>query len=201
MLIIFVSICGAFLAPIFLSKGAVLPAAVLYNLYAMTCHQFAYRSWFLFGEQRIYPLEVAGIPTVASYEDISGNDASDYKAAKAFIGDAIYGYKVALCQRDIAIYSGILLSCAGFGITKRKWLPISVPLYIVLGILPIFMDGITQLAGGAVPILNLLPTRESNPIMRTMTGLLFGITTGLYLFPKLESALNILKNNYRCEEN
>ena len=200
IILILVYLTGAFLAPIFQNSGFQSPADLLYRFYSSTCHQFAFRSWFLYGKQPFYALERAGIQNLDTYEQISGKSPTDLDAARQFTGNAEAGYKVALCQRDVAIFSGLMLAALGFLIWKRKWQPISVFMWIILGVLPIFLDGISQLGGSSFPFFAFLPARESYPFMRTSTGLLFGVTTGLYLFPKMENLLKIIKINHQCED-
>ncbi len=49
-------------APLLMKLGLTAPANVLYTLYSPMCHQFAFRSIFLFGEQPFYPRGAAGTP-------------------------------------------------------------------------------------------------------------------------------------------
>ena len=49
------------LAPSLMKLGAELPANIIYRMYKPLCHQFAFRSFFLFGEQPFYPLAEAGV--------------------------------------------------------------------------------------------------------------------------------------------
>jgi uncharacterized membrane protein len=49
-------------APTLMKLGLTAPASVLYTLYSPMCHQFAFRSIFLFGEQPFYPRAAAGTP-------------------------------------------------------------------------------------------------------------------------------------------
>ncbi len=55
----------AMLAPVLMQAGATGPANVLYTIYKPLCHQFGFRSFFLFGEQLVYPLKEAGMPNTA----------------------------------------------------------------------------------------------------------------------------------------
>jgi uncharacterized membrane protein len=48
-----------FVTPILMRAGVTGPARVLYTLYSPFCHQFAFRSLFLFGEQVAYPRAVS----------------------------------------------------------------------------------------------------------------------------------------------
>lgn len=50
------------LAPTLMKLGLTGPATVLYTIYAPMCHQFAFRSIFLYGEQPFYPREAAYSP-------------------------------------------------------------------------------------------------------------------------------------------
>ena len=45
----------AFLAPVLMKVGVPGPAKVIYKVYSPLCHQLAFRSFFLFGEQPYYP--------------------------------------------------------------------------------------------------------------------------------------------------
>ena len=50
-----------FLAPVFKKVGWNGPAEVVYKIYSPLCHQWAFRSFFLFGEQAYYPHAAANI--------------------------------------------------------------------------------------------------------------------------------------------
>lgn len=199
--VLFIAITiGALLAPVFAYQGYRSAAHILYTFYRISCHQLAYRTWFLFGEQTFYPLRLAGIQDVISYEEISGNPAENAALAQSFIGSAAAGFKTALCQRDIVIPIGIVLAGIGFALSKRKWESIPILFWIVLGLLPMFLDGGVQWLRDVFPSFQIYHAWESTPLMRTGTGFLFGFTSGLILFPKLEQALWITKNNHNCRE-
>jgi len=191
---------GAFIAPLLAHYNAQNAAQLIYAMYSGTCHQLAYRSWFLFGNQAFYPLRLAGIQNMVPYEEVTGNSPSDLVSAQIFIGDALTGFKTALCQRDIAINLGFILAGFGFALSRRKWHPIPILYWITLGLFPLFFDGIFQLGGDVFQGLNGSMGWESTPLLRTATGGLFGITTGLFIFPKLEESLRIANNNHRCKE-
>jgi uncharacterized membrane protein len=48
-----------FAAPTLMALGFEAPARALYSVYTPMCHRFAFRSYFLFGEQPAYPLRAA----------------------------------------------------------------------------------------------------------------------------------------------
>lgn len=180
-----------FLAAVLMKVDLAFPARVIYAMYSPLCHQLAFRSWFIFGEQPYYPRTLAEIPDVITYEQIAGDSAlADLTRARRFIGNETVGYKVALCQRDVAIYGAILVFGVIFSITGRRLKPLPWYLWVVLGILPIGLDGGSQLpglVGGLLPAW--FPLRESTPLLRTITGALFGLTTAWYLYPMIEESL------------
>ncbi len=183
-----------FLAPVFKHIGADLPARVIYRMYSPLCHELAFRSWFLFGEQAYYPLSLAHIRGVTTFEEASGILAPRallYVQARQFEGNARMGYKVALCQRDVAIWGALLLFGLVFAVTGRRFRSLPIAIWILLGILPVALDGGTQLLS-QLPLsslANLLPMRESTPFLRTLTGALFGFLTGWFGFPLIEESI------------
>jgi uncharacterized membrane protein len=175
-----------FLAPVLMKTGATGPARAIYRVYSPLCHQLAFRSWFLFGEQAAYPRKVAGLP-VTSYGEATGLDEGDYLAAKRFLGNEQVGYKVAFCQRDIAIYVGILAAGMGFALVRHRLRPPSMWLWVLVGIVPLALDGFSQLVSAfpGYPF----GVRESTPLLRTLTGLLFGISCVWLAYPHAEEAM------------
>ncbi len=125
-----------FLAPVLLRAGVERPARWIYTIYSPLCHQLPYRSWFLFGEQPAYPLELAGVEGI-TFEQVSAIPPGDLRVARTYTGDAEVGYKVALCERDVAIYGSILLGGLLFGLVRRRLRPMSIWLWFVVGIVPI----------------------------------------------------------------
>ena len=97
----------------------VLPAKVIYTIYSPLCHQLPYRSWFLYGEQATYPRELANLGGI-TFEKATGMASQDVLDAKKFIGNPTLGYKVALCERDVAIYGGILSLRITFPVDRKK---------------------------------------------------------------------------------
>ncbi len=185
-LLIFVGL--PFMAPVFEKNGMQIPAKIIYTVYSPLCHQFGFRSWFLYGEQPAYPRDLAGQPGV-SFEQATGISPLDVIDAKAYIGNDQLGYKVAICERDVAIYGGILLFGLLFTVTGRRMKSIPWYFWILLGILPMGIDGVSQLPSLLAINLTWLPLRESTPLLRTITGLLFGLTTAWYGYPFIEESM------------
>ena len=87
----------------------------------------------------------------------------------------IMGYKMAYCERDFAIYSGLLLLGIVFGLSNRRLRPARISEVVILS-LPITIDGFTQLFGW----------RESTWELRVITGSIFAVAVAWLMFPRLE---------------
>jgi uncharacterized membrane protein len=180
----------AFLAPVLMKIGAIDAAKTLYTLYKPLCHQLAFRSFFIFGDQIVYPRESAHVDNLLTFGEISGLDENDIILAREFTGNEQFGYKVALCQRDIAIYLSIFLFGMIFSMFGRKIKPIPWYIWLVFGIGPIGLDGFSQLLSQTgYALFNFLPYRESTPLLRVITGSLFGLLTAWYGYPFIEESV------------
>jgi uncharacterized membrane protein/glutaredoxin len=174
-----------FLAPVLMKAGAERQANWIYKAYSPLCHQLAFRSWFLFGPQFAYPRALAGT-SLTSFGAATGIDENDWTAAREFVGNEAVGYKVALCERDVAIYAGLLLGgliFAGF----RRLMPLPLWAWFLFGIVPVALDGGSQLLG-AFPFLGWM-ARESTPLLRTVTGLAFGLANAWMAYPYVEESM------------
>jgi uncharacterized membrane protein len=184
-------------APVLMKAGAELPAKIIYTIYKPLCHQFGFRSFFLFGEQPYYPLAEANMPGVITFEQITGfenlrsSTSISRFDARQFIGNEQVGYKMALCERDIAIYGAILLFGLLYAATGRRIKPLHWLLWILIGMGPIGLDGFSQLFSQMEWswLSNLLPYRESTPYLRVLTGALFGLTTAWFAYPYMEESM------------
>lgn len=158
---------GAILAPVLMHLGLPRLASALYAFYGPFCHQYPFRSWFLFGDAVIHPL----------HEPVS---ILQMNALTKVVGNAEMGYKMALCQRDIALYAAMVGGGMVYGIARRRFEIPALPLwlYFTFGILPIALDGGIQWISYAlwefVPGLLAQPF-ETVPVMRALTGSLFGL--------------------------
>jgi uncharacterized membrane protein len=190
--LIFLFVGLPFLAPVLMKLGATTPAKVIYTVYRPFCHEFAFRSWFLFGEQAYYPRQLADIPGVVTYEQATGLSSFDVEAARDFVGNDTLGYKVGICQRDVAMYGSILFFGLVFSLFKKyiKAIRQAIYLWVLVGIVPIAIDGFTQLPSLiTTPLPAWLPFRESTPFLRTLTGALFGLMTAYYIYPVIEETM------------
>jgi len=185
------------LAPVLMKAGATVPANVIYTIYKPLCHQFGFRSFFLFGEQPYYPLEETHMSGVIYFNDATGitdtHSAIGYGRlqAREFTGNEVVGYKMALCERDVAIYSVIFLFGVIYSLTGRRIKPLHWMLWILIGMGPIGLDGFSQLFSQMEWswLSSILPYRESVPFLRMFTGALFGLATAWFAYPAIEESM------------
>lgn len=179
------------MAPVLMNLGMGGLAGLIYRGYGFLCHQLPYRSVFLFGEQAVYPREVAGMEGLMTFAEATGlsegNLPSEVFAARNFIGNEFVGYKIALCQRDLAIWGGILIFGLIFGLLKSKIPALPWYLWILIGLVPVAVDGLSQLI--SQPPLALIGYRESTPLLRAISGFLFGFTTAWFAYPQVDEAM------------
>jgi uncharacterized membrane protein len=74
-----------------------------------------------------------------------------------------------------------------FALLRRKINSIHWIAWILVGLVPIGLDGFSQLL--SQPPLSLIPLRESTPFLRTMTGFLFGFLTAWFGYPYVQESM------------
>lgn len=203
------------LAPVLMNAGLTGPANLLYRAYSPMCHQLASRSFFLFGEQPAYPREIAGsdltpieaympgIPEFATASPDPEQWSTFLLPARAFRGNEEMGYKMALCQRDISIYLSMLIGGLIYGVVRRRGpvRPLPFWLFLIIGLGPIALDGFSQLFSqmfvglGLESFANLIPLRESSPLLRSLTGAIMGFSIVWLLYPRLDDQFTMTAND------
>jgi uncharacterized membrane protein len=153
------------LAPVFMDAGWTLPAKVIYTLYRPACHQRPERSYFYGGPETLYsPAELAA----------AGVDLDPFARE---IGNEQVGWKVAFCERDVAIYGAIFVSGLVYAVVRKRLKNWRMRFrYFVLFLIPMGIDGVLQLFG----------FYESNWVFRTITGVIFGVGAVFFAYPYLE---------------
>ncbi|MEZ4717519.1 MAG: DUF2085 domain-containing protein [Caldilineaceae bacterium] len=145
-------------------------ARLIYAIYSVFCHQLPDHSYFLYGPDAapLGPaLATAGLP-----------QGLDLFTQRKFIGNDLIGYKVALCQRDVAIYGSVLAAGLLYGLVRDRVRPLSLKVYAIL-LIPIAVDGLTQMFG----------LRESNWWLRSVTGAIFGFASVWLAYPYVDEAM------------
>lgn len=176
-----------FLAPVLMWGGAQPAGRVIYSVYRVMCHQLPQRSWFLFGPEASY--------TLTDLLDLVGAEELQGMWSRAFLGNEALGYKVALCQRDVAIYGAILLGGLAYSLLRHrvKINPLPWWAYIGLGVLPMLVDGgyqtVSYLVAAIWPNNPIIQPHETTPLLRTVTGVLFGLATVWLSYPHVEATM------------
>ena len=153
------------LAPVLMNAGWTMPAKAIYTIYRPACHQRPERSYFYGGPQAVYSIEEL---------EAAGLDTNPFARA---IGNEELGWKVAFCERDVAIYGSIFVAGLVYGMVRKRWGARRMRLRIfALFLVPMAIDGVLQLFG----------VYESNWIMRSLTGAIFGIGAVLFAYPYVE---------------
>ena len=163
-----------FLAPMLAKAGLTAPASFIYAVYSVTCHQLPESSYFLFGEQPLHSLE--------SLQANGLESGLNLFQRRLFRGNQEVGYKVAIGQRNVAIYASFLLAGLTYGLVRNRIRPPNFKLYLLF-LVPMALDGFSQLLG----------LRESNWWLRTVTGALFGSASVWLAYPYLDSAMRAVR--------
>jgi uncharacterized membrane protein len=153
------------LAPILAHAGYMRGANLIYLVYRPLCHQLPERSFFLFGPQWAYTLE--------ELESLTGG-----VVPQRWIGSAAVGFKVAVCQRCVAIYGGMFALGILFAAVRQQIRPISIAAFGALCV-PMVIDGFGQLFG----------LWASSVISRLVTGGLFALACILLVYPYLQEGM------------
>jgi len=147
-------------------------ASGLYAAFAPTCHQLTSRSLCLTNTYSIVDCLPQDGTLLHSHAKLVHFDATNA------------GYKFPVCSRDVAIYLAMLIGGILYPFLRKigseeipnKW-------FLVLALIPIAIDGTTQL----------FTLRESTNAIRILTGAIAGFAIPFYLLPMLNMAAeNIL---------
>jgi uncharacterized membrane protein len=203
-----------FLAPVLMNAGLGQLAAPIYRIYSFLCHQMPQRSFFLFGEQAMYPL--------IEIQNVWGN-SNNPLVLRRFLGNPEMGWKVAWSDRMVYMYSSVFIS-------SLLWYPIrrkirEFPFWaFLLSLLPMAIDGTTHMLsdfsgiGQGIRDSNLwlaaLTNHQLSPgfyagdafgsfnsWMRLISGVSFGIGIVLFGFPYVEEIFedNLARQKFQHE--
>ncbi len=168
------------LAPVLMHYGYTGPAEAIYTVYRLTCHELAYRSFFLFGSQPAYPLD--------QLSAAMGTPGSDLGYWGSFVGNDQLGYKMAWCERDAAIYAAIIIAGLLFRLLRSRLPKLDLRIYLLF-VVPMAVDGFWQLFTSPIDYLPFLPAHESTWLLRVITGVLFGAGSVWLTYPYVEEAM------------
>lgn len=90
----------------------------------------------------------------------------------------VFGHQLGLCARNFSIYASMFLGSLAFVISKKRLPGIPWWLWIIM-MLPMAWDGTTQMFG----------LRESDWILRMVTGSLFGLGNVWFVLPLMHKSI------------
>lgn len=118
------------LAPILMHTGQTQAAWLIYLLYAPQCHQLPQRSYFMFGEQLMLPLD----------QIMAITGARDPLTLRWFIGTPALGWKVAWSDRMVSLYTPLFVGAVLYGLMGRRWSAVRWSWVLALPYLPLLLD-------------------------------------------------------------
>jgi len=161
-------------APVLHQLGYTRAGSMVHTIFRPFCHQRADRSFFFFGDQLHYTfdelaarLQVEAVP-------------------QRFAGAEGIGYKVAICERDVAVYGMMLLAGLVFHLVRRRLRPLNMRRFVALCV-PMAVDGLGQLIG----------LWTSTWWSRAITGSLFGLACVWLVYPYLEEGMREVNEQMR----
>lgn len=167
------------------------PAAyAMYDAGKYICHQKISRSLCLYSAPQ-WRMGDCTPQNGAFRNDLRSEICADGKGGvgEKCSASAGWGYKFPVSARDMAIYFGMFLGAAAFPLFKKinsRQIPHWT--WLALALVPIALDGTTQLFG----------LRESGNSIRAATGLIAGAAMSFYIIPLLNNI--VVRNNAREEE-
>lgn len=208
-------------APTLAKLGLHAPADVIYTLYSPFCHQFAFRSPFLFGEQGFYPRGAAGTgyqsfeayasqseAFLEQYRQWSGlygkrapappatvDGLGDFSIAQQFAARHFIGDQSFGYKTSLCardLAIYTMIFVGGLIYRRYRWRIRPLPFWLY-----VFAGlGPVGLDGFSqllsYPPFEFWPARETAPIFRIVTGGLFGLMSAWLGFPHIERSMQDL---------
>lgn len=150
------------LAPVLMHQGQVQAAWLIYLLYSPQCHQLPQRSYFLFGDQLMLPLE----------QIMAVSGVRDPLSLRWFVGTPELGWKVAWSDRMVSLYTPLFVGAVLYAVTGRRWARLRWSKALVLPYLPLLLDAGTHMLDDIVRI----GFRATNAWLVVLTGGVFDPT-------------------------
>ena len=121
-------------APILMHQGMTQAAWLIYAIYSPQCHQLPQRSYFLYGDQFMLPLE----------QILTITGARDPLTLRWFLGTPTLGWKVAWSDRMVSLYTPLFVGALVYQLVGRRWKPVRWSWTLLLPYLPLLIDGMSH---------------------------------------------------------
>ena len=216
MLAIYISL--PWLAPTLARAGLSGPADLIYTLYSPFCHQFAFRSPFLFGEQAFYP-RAAASTGYQSFEDyavespafqdqyrywtrfyagsppatpLEIDDLQEFSVAQQIAARHFFGDETFGYKTSLCardLAIYTMIFVGGLIYWRFRWRIRPIPFALFL-IVGLGPIGVDGFSQLlSYPPFELWPVRETAPHFRLVTGGLFGLMSAWLGFPHIERSM------------
>lgn len=161
----YMAFMALFLAPILLAPQITMAdysaGQLVQDVYRLTCHQMDSRSICFF-------------PETGEYGDCAPQGELVNTGRPVVVREGMEGYKLPVCSRDIGIYVFAFIGgIAMYFMNRADEMQTPHPIYFIFALVPIALDGGTQLIG----------LRESTNLLRLLTGAIAGFAFPFYLVP------------------
>ena len=184
--VFFIFIATLILTPIFAHFGMDSLASFFYNIYTPTCHQWIYRSFCVFDDYSIqdcilHDNEQESM-VFTQYTSDEMNYTGQFFYSRDQIGrmraerverNGLIGYKFPNDARNMGIWISLFIG-GGF-VLRRDPTKLPSPIWFILALIPIGIDGTSQM----------FALRESINILRFATGFIAGFGTSFYIYPMI----------------
>ena len=162
---IYMVFMALFLAPILLAPQITMASEsmgqLVQDVYHLTCHQIDSRSICFF-------------PATGEYGECAAHGEEVNTGKPIVMYNGLEGFKLPVCSRDIGIYLFAFIGgIAMYFMKKNNDLQTPHPIYFIIALIPVALDGGTQLIG----------LRESTNLLRLVTGGIAGFAFPFYLVP------------------
>ena len=144
------------LAPVLMHLDAPAPARLIYLFYSPQCHQLPQRSYFLFGDRPVIPLQ----DILAVYP------VSDPLQLRPFLGTPEQGWEVAWSDRMVSLFTPLFVGGLLYGLSGKCWQPMRWCWRLIVPYLPLAIDG----ASHGINNLFHLGFRETNSWLAMLSG-------------------------------
>ncbi len=177
--------------PPFLAQAGIGAAQMMYAADSTACHQLVRRSFCIY--QNGSGLSIRDCINGGN-ETLTGPDAFSGRPHMVF-SDYGTGYAFGQCARNTSIYLFMLVGALLYPL-YRKTISTHVPhpAWLLLALVPMGVDGTTQLLAGMNPNwywLSFMGLHESTNLLRVLTGGIAGFAISFYAIPLLNSALGM----------
>ncbi|MCL4879735.1 MAG: DUF2085 domain-containing protein [Anaerolineae bacterium] len=206
------------LAPTLMKVGATAPARVIYTVYSPLCHQFAFRSIFLYGDQTFYPRDQAADGFDRSFDKYAADSDEFVDIYTSYRRDNLGSRYQFGGSEELAVWTPELQRAArqfkgdeimGY---KTALCARDMAIYAAMAVgafgflfvrkklrpVPIVLYVLLGLGPIGIdgfsqllgyPPFELWPPRETIPEFRVLTGALFGLMNVWLAFPYLEKSM------------